>query len=224
MIVETALKLAGPGAHLVARPRGRVHVYTGSLTRSGRSVPGTARALCRTRTRRLEVVASLRPSSLDLDAPTWGVLCGRCSARLAPLQSRAEQPTTRAGFLATYADTTATDLAIALQLAQTPAEVDAAAHLSLVLFDVAGTLQPVTDRGRAWPALHHLVHDARTRVHGFPESLYRDRERDAVVSAAAREAGAARRKEARADREARVNRLGFAHTHPTGPRRNERRS
>lgn len=207
MIVEKALKLAGPGAHLVRRPGGRIHVYTGRLTRSGRFVPARGRVLCRAYTRRLQVVDEL-PSTLQRRASEAGV-CARCSARLLP-RGRAEQrPSTRAAFLDAYDGTSKADLAFALTMARTPAEVDAAAHLTLALFDVAGTLVPFTDHGREFAPLHRHVLVARGRVHGFPDSLYQSRERAAALSAAGRELAIARRKEARADREARIERLGL---------------
>jgi hypothetical protein len=217
MILEKALTLAGDNAHVVARPTGRLHLYTGPLTRSGRFIPRGARAVCRTRTRRLEVVDDARtPSSLSLETPSRGrLLCARCSARLASRRAEQHPPTTRAAFLAAFRDLTKADVAVALELATTPAEVDAAAHLSLVLFDVAGTLQPFTEHRRQWPALQQLVHRSRVRVHGFPESHYVARERADAQTAAARELAIARRREAKAEREARIARLGVTNAQPT---------
>lgn len=222
MIAEKALRLAGDGAHLVHRPGGRLHVYTGPLTPSGRFVPRSARTVCRTRTRRLEVLGDVGIASLDLGAAERRVVCGRCSVRLCYQQSRAGQPRTRAEWCRTYADLTKGDVAVALELAVTPEEVDAAAHLSLALFDVAGTLATFTDRGRDWPPLHDLVIAARTRVHGYPDSRYTARERDAAQSAAGRELAIARAREAKADREARITRIGVRNVQPT-PRRRPRR-
>lgn len=225
MIVEQALRLAGDAAHMVARPGGRAHVYTGPLTRSGRYVPRSARALCRAHTRRLEVLDGQpqMSSTLDPREPSPRV-CARCSARLA-LRSRGraeQQPTTRSGFLGRYADLTKADVAFALELARTPAEVDAAAHLSLVLFDVAGTVVPFTARGRGWPPLHDLVVTARGRVAGFP-SREGERERLDAISAAAQARRQAERAEVYADRESRIARLGFTNaTAATGGRRGQK--
>jgi len=219
VIPEQALRLAGDHAHLVHRPTGRLHVYTGPLTPSGRYVPRSARTVCRARTRRLEV-ATHRVSSLNLDATLPG-LCRRCSARLESSASRAEQrhtPNTRAEFLAAYRDLDAADLAFALTMATTPAEVDAAAHLTLALFDVAGTLAGFTDHGRNWRPLHAHVVDARTRVHGYPDSHYRAMERADAQTAAARDQAVARRREIHADNEARIARLGIATAKPARPR------
>lgn len=70
-------------------------------------------------------------------------------------------------YQSAYAGTTRADLAVALELAETPAEVDQAAHLSLCLFGVKGTLEDFTEHGREWQSLHLTTFDARHRVHGF---------------------------------------------------------
>lgn len=210
MIAAKALRLAGPGARLVARPgRDVAHVYTGPLTPSGRFVPRSARTVCRAHTRRLSVLE--QPSPCSMTGSGVGRVCARCSACLlrSPRAVRQAEPHTAAGFRAMYADLDQADVAAALLMATTPAEADAAAHLSLALFGVADTLHLVTARGRTWPPLAQLVHQARERVHGFPESLYVARDRADAQTAAAREVGIARAKEIRADREARIERLGF---------------
>jgi hypothetical protein len=119
-------------------------------------------------------------------------------------------PRSRAEFVQAYVGMEKADLAIALEMASTPAEVDAAAHLTLVLFDVAGAAVPFTDdRGRAWPALHRLVMDARGRVHGFPDSSYQSIEDGQKLGEEARREAIRRRREIYTEREARIARIGF---------------
>lgn len=115
---------------------------------------------------------------------------------------RANKPhRSRSEWLSACDGMTRADVAIALEFAQTPDEVDAAAHLSLLLFTVAGCNDPFTERGRTWPALHRLVNQARGRVRGFPESMAQLAEQHRLMSEAAT---AQRRREAR---EARAERL-----------------
>jgi hypothetical protein len=123
---------------------------------------------------------------------------------------------TRDGFRHMYRDTTKADVAFALEVATTPAEVDAAAHLTLVLFGVPGAAVPFTDdRGRAWPALHQLVMDARGRVHGFPESTYQSVEDGQALGAEARRQAIRRRRDIYAEREAVIARVGISNAKPT---------
>lgn len=126
----------------------------------------------------------------------------------------ATQLRSRDAFRHEYQDTTRADVALMLEVASTPGEVDAAAHLSLVLFGVAGALQRFTEHDRDWPPLQELIHEARHRVDGFPTSLRESAERMNQISAAA----AARRHTdavaARQDREARIKRLGISHVKP----------
>lgn len=163
VIVERALTLAGPDAVLVSRPRGVPHVYVGPLTPSGRLVPRAGRAVCRARTRRLTVLPSERRSSLDPCGPSR--VCARCSACLSR-DGQAEPLTSRAAYLEEHSGATKADVAFALELATTVAEVDAAAHLSLVLFGVAGCNDGFAEHGRTWLSLHQLVVAARGRVGG----------------------------------------------------------
>jgi hypothetical protein len=119
LIVEKALKVAGPGSVLAARPAGVAHVYTGPLTPSGRFIPRTGQTVCRARTRRLHVVAipprwsSLLPEAAD-QLPR---LCARCSTCLArrrtfarprrwtPRPGRSSSPSPADQYRAAYADT-----------------------------------------------------------------------------------------------------------------------
>ncbi|HET6917335.1 MAG TPA: hypothetical protein VFH56_14675, partial [Acidimicrobiales bacterium] len=83
MNTETALRLAGPGSHLAARPHGVLHVVpAGPLTPSGRFIPRSSRTVCRARHRRLTVVE--HPPVLD-DGQPGRRLCALCSARLGTL-------------------------------------------------------------------------------------------------------------------------------------------
>lgn len=190
MIHEKALRLAGPDAHLVARPRGVLHVYTGPLTACAH-VPRARRPLCRARTRQLSVVQV--HSSLAMVSNSCRRMCVRCTARLTRDSGRAvHQPLrTRRDYLQAHAHTTAHDLVFALKVAETPAEVDAAAHLTLALFDVPKAARPNPTTGRS---LTDEVRAARTRVHGWPESVYRSAERLNDLSVAAADARKARRK------------------------------
>lgn len=120
----------------------------------------------------------------------------------------------RAEFLAMYDGTTKADVAFALKAAATPDEVTAAAHLSLLLFGVAGTQARFTEHSRIWPPLHDLVVAARTRVEGYPEARYAAIARAEAQTAAAREAAIARRREIRAENEARIARLGITNAKP----------
>lgn len=212
MIAEQALTLAGDGAHLVARPGGPLHVYTGPLTPSGRCVPRAARPACRARTRRLYVVTP--PSSSLCPGFVVRRLCARCSAHLSSGQVGRAHPTTRGGWRDLLAGVTAEDLAFALLLAVSPAEVDAAAHACLLLHGVAGCRAPVRRRdGTVWPSLEQLTHEARTRVVGFPAETYEAGTRlrqvleDGLAAAARNEQGYI--DDARSDRERRIAAVGF---------------
>lgn len=223
MIPETALAIAGDHAHLVARPSGVTHVYAGPLTPSGRFAPRAARPVCRTHTRQLHVLPSLeRRSSLDARAANRHRLCVRCTARLDRDRDRSRRatktPCSRAAALELYAGTGREDVAFALNLAASPAEVDAAAWLSLLLFGVAGCRVPFTARGRTWASLHDLVCRARTRVDGYPEEVRRRAEAHDRLSLDARDQRIRDAREVRQDRERRIERLGINNAEPE-PRR-----
>lgn len=214
MIVETALRIAGTGSHLVhvARPTGVLHIYTGRLTPSGRYVPRTGRTACRAHTRRLSV-AMRRGSSLAGETEGARRLCARCSACLATTaaETRQAEPTTRHECRARFAGTTPADVALALEFSTTAAEVDAAAHLSLVLFGHAGCTTPVhLPDGRTLPPLHQLVKRHRGR---FVERSAADVAFDELVRS-----GYAQRKaeriQAKHEREARIQRLGMNNAKP----------
>lgn len=212
VIVERALALAGPDAVLASRPRGVPHVYVGPLTPSGRQVPRAGRTVCRARTRRLTVIPSERRSSLDPCGPSR--VCARCSACLSR-DGQAEPLTSRAAYLEEYSGATKADVAFALELAATVAEVDAAAHLSLVLFGVAGCNDGFTEHGRDWVSLHQLVFRHRGRVGAFntPEAIAAA-DRDRIASENAAQQRASERKQMWREREDRIARLGFNNAVP----------
>lgn len=210
MIPAKALRLAGDGAVLASRPRGVMHVYTGPLTPSGRYVPRGGRTACRAHTRRLHVIAApTSPVAMTVPGDEPNRVCAHCSARLLTAHSgRVEHPIHRDQWRALYADTSKADLAFALAAAETPAEVDAVAHLSLLLFEVAGCSVPFTDRGRT-ASLLDLVAAARTRVDGWPAER---RNASVRFNDALDDARARRRSQAiaaREERDRRIAQLGF---------------
>lgn len=225
VIPETALTIAGPGAVLVTRGTGVAHVYTGPLTPSGQYTPRSGRTVCRVRTRQLRVIPPAeRRSSLDDHAAALPRMCARCTACLARARDRARQvtsstPRSREQQRQLHAETTKADVAFALELATTPAEVDAAAWVSLLLFGVAGTRVPFTEHDRDYPALHDLVCRARARVGGYPDAPIQER---ADRSAAATAQRAAERRQMHADREERIARLGMNVAEPVGRRARRR--
>ena len=161
MIHEKALALAGDNAHLVARPRGVLHVYTGRLTPRAH-VPRAARPMCRARTRQLAVVQVCSSLAAVGTSSTARRLCARCTACLTrDSRQTVHQLRTRLEYQAAHRRTTAHDVVFALRAAETPDEVDAAAHLTLVLFDYRATTVPNPATGRS---LLDEVQAARTRV------------------------------------------------------------
>jgi len=117
-------------------------------------------------------------------------------------------------YQALYAGTSKADLAFALELATTPAEVDQAAHIGLVMFDVAGTMRPFDEHGRTWPSLHHCVMRARHRVDGFAPQARATSERLNALSEEARDRAARQRAADRRERDARIERIGFTNAYP----------
>lgn len=127
---------------------------------------------------------------------------------------------TRDEFLRAHTSTTRADVAFALELAETPVEVDQAAHLSLVLFDVSGCQQPFVERDRSWMSLHQLVIAARTRVHGYPEISAELRTHIANTAEQARRAQIRQRNEITVERERRIAAAGgFNNAKPIRPNR-----
>ncbi len=116
----------------------------------------------------------------------------------------------RAEYKAAHAATTHADVAFALAIANTPDEVDAAAHLSLIVTDVAGTLTPFTERGREYQPLHQLVALARHRVNGLHGTTNADMNYALDDYAErGRQIRRAELKAIRAARDARIERIGF---------------
>lgn len=222
MIPETALTTAGPDAQLVARPAGVAHIYTGPLTPSGRHVPRSARTVCRARTRQLHVLTlPERWTSLDSTSASPR-MCARCTARLDRDRDRSRRATslcTRHAAIEACAGTTKADIGFALQVANTPAEVDAAAWLSLLLFEAAGCTDGFVQHGRSWDSLHTLVAAARRRVGGYPDR-YRDQgDRSNAIALSVREIRKAENKAAWEERQNRIRRLGINIAEPPRGRR-----
>jgi hypothetical protein len=104
------------GAVLAARPSGRVHVYAGALTASGRYVPRASRVLCGATTRRLSVVptATLSPRRR---------VCKRCSRLLGvPGTGSSAHPRTREEWVTAFTGLTVADLHQAAVWCRTVAE------------------------------------------------------------------------------------------------------
>lgn len=193
MILEAALRAAGPDAHLVATRRGVLHVYTGPL---GAGVPQ-----CRTRAHWLTEVHLPRGwSSLAPDKPSTARLCARCSASLTSRLGEAEQPRSREEYKTAFARLTPFDLVLAARAAVDLEELDQVAHLSLVLFDHTGCMQPVErPDGHLVKPLHHQLIRHRTRLGGFPDMAAQAERHDALSAAAAEQS----RRERKADRQQR---------------------
>lgn len=181
MSPAVALRLT-PGACLVARPTGVLHLYRGPLTPTG-CVPKRNRSLCRARTGRLHVQV--------IDG-AGKRMCTRCTARLAPQST----PVTRDEFRARFAHVTTNDLLAELNAATTADEVDTAAHLSLLL------CAPEEAR-----ELHKVVGYHRIRVSG--EELTAIDRHLRVHGEVARNARRAEREEIYRQSQARIERLGF---------------
>lgn len=185
MIVETALALAGSGSVLAARPTGVAHVVApGPLTPGGGFIPRARRPVCRARTRRLTVLdLPARWSSLH---PTSALprLCARCSARLDRSRGNPRPgtgaPTCRAehrplitvnDYRAAHADTTDADLHFAALCAETPDELTAVAHASLVVLGHRGCTRPVSlPGGRIGKPLHQLLTTLRRLIDPDPQT------------------------------------------------------
>lgn len=220
MIVETALVAAGPGSCLVGRPRsGVAHVYTGRLSRTGRHVPPAGRPVCGARTRRLSLV-TLPPGWSTLSAvPLSRRLCARCSVclslRRASLSAATGSPAggpsttplpTRDQYAAQLGHLTRVDLWLALAFATTPAEVDVAAHASLLLFGHQACAKPVRLPSGRWArSLHDQVTDTRRRVDLDRSAA--DRAHGQALSDALTESNDTRRREAIENRKKKVEAL-----------------
>lgn len=199
MIAVIALRFAGPGARLGARPGGVPHVVpAGPTTPTGRFLPRAVRPVCRARTRRLSVVPVDTTTGLHR-------VCARCAVSLRKGKAReAAHLTTRSAYRARFAGVTGRQLVAALNDATTETDVDEAAHLTLLLYGVAGCRQPDPRTGRS---LHD--HVTRTRRRFLPAD-----DRLAELRADAEHQRRARRQEIHEDREARIARLGIRNAKP----------
>lgn len=213
MIHEKALALAGPGALLVARPAGVAHVYTGPLTPSGRYAAAAGQTVCRARTRRLTVLPE-RPSSLAPRETGSPRLCARCSARLASCKGvnarRAEPPCIhRSHYRRRYAALTLRDLWAQAVMAETLDELEAVAHLSLVLHGHAACDRPmpVSHEGYHAASFTELLGNLRERLAGYPNAHLGEEFRALVESSYAQ--AKAERHAAWQEREAAIRHLGF---------------
>ena len=153
---------ATPGAHLVSRPQGVVHVYTGPLTPSNRFVPRHGSTACRTRTRRLTVLDL--PSLLVEFATGRRAACAACSARLL-LPGRAGQDT-RAALLARFGHLTPFAVAMYAYLAVTEVEVEWVQWLALLVigFVACRDIPVVAPTGKTTGPLFTHIDRARRRL------------------------------------------------------------
>lgn len=207
MDITAALEIAGPGSHAVTRPRGVPHVYVGTLTPTGR-VPRAARPVCRAHTGTLAVLPERRSSLVD-EEPTQSV-CARCSACLPHrVRRQAESCTSRDDYRSTFAHLTAYALHVLVTTAGDVAELNTAAHLSLVLHGYLGCEEPVqTPAGGQLDPINHVV--GRRRALLDPDPWSRDvAARTADADAAGIEQRRREAREIRADRNDRIHRLGF---------------
>jgi hypothetical protein len=192
VISTTALRLAGPGIHLAARPHGVLHL---TQTPPGRRIPRSGgRAVCHTRTRTLYRVDD--PNPLD---PSSRRLCRRCAAVVLARPAAAQTPpTTRHGWATQYADLTVPDLTVDARMAETADEIDRVQYLTLLLHGPAGltTVRP------------HIA-AARTRVGCWDPDVVKHhaRVREAVEHCARTAKG--NRKTLYDAREAAIARLGY---------------
>ena len=150
----------------------------------------------------------MNPPTVNQDAPL-PASDGQPSACPLHTSLLGGQAETRDEYLQLFAGTTPADVAFAIKAAQCPCELDAAGHLSLVLFGVAATRKPFTERGRVWPSLVSLLSWARGRLGGLDPTAYRlkDLENQAREEATARRRSASRA--ARDEREERIRQLGY---------------
>lgn len=189
---------------LVARPRGVLHAYTGSLTPSGRSVPRAGRTACHAHTRTLTVV--------PLAAVGTRRVCLRCTARLTQLGcGEAGHPQTRDQVLASYDGVTAFDLAVDAWRAETLDDVERLEWLALLIvgYPACSSEPVVAPSGKTNPPLDVLIARARTRLGGTRDPLAWTRASVAADEENTRAAAKTRRGENWRDREARIERLGY---------------
>lgn len=155
MTPATACRLAGPGARIVTRRRGVLHVYVGPTTPSGQFVPRRHRTVCRTHTGQLRV--------LGTDTSPGGKrMCLRCSACLAPRSGQAEL-STREEWQARFAHVTFEQLITEAVTATDLATLDTVGHLSLLLFGHRPCNRPIADTASRAP-LHDILGGRRQQL------------------------------------------------------------
>lgn len=196
MSVHPSLLVARMHGVLVTRPHSDVfHVYSGTLTPSGRCVPRAARTVCTARTRRLSV-AVRSGAAVDLAGRR---MCARCSARLFAIARRAEQPISRDDCLAFYRGITLADLVVAIALATSVDETHAIGFVLGLLFGPAPVRRPAEFGGRqALFDVHtellrvrrHLRNTERSpeEIEAAARKREADLERDAQILAGRRQA------------------------------------
>lgn len=214
MIAERALAIAGPDARLVGRPTSDVaHVHVGPLSPSGRYVPLSGRAVCRSRTRQLTVLPERR-SSLTPPEPGSRRVCARCSARLSSCSKgvngrRAEPCTHRTDYSSRYGHLTRRDFWAQAVMAETLTELEHVAHLSLVVLGHAecDLPLPVHHEGIDGASLTELLGRLRERLADYP-NRHLGEAFTALVESGYAQAKAQRQATWR-EREERIRRVGF---------------
>lgn len=142
------------GGHLVGRPSGVAHIYSGPLTPSGRFVPSKAATVCRAATRRLTVLegaAALGPGRR---------VCRRCQVLLPPALGveTGKQLATRDEWAAAYAHLTISDLVLAAAWCRTVEETHQVGYVTTLVHGPQPFRQPaVGAEGRDLFDLHARV-------------------------------------------------------------------
>lgn len=136
------------GAHLVARPRGVVHLApAGPLTPSGSALPRSARTVCRGRTGRLYVFTS-GVSGVQASGRRF---CRRCTASLpVSLGSGVERLQARADDESAYGHLTIEDFTTAAAWCRTVAETHQVGRIALVVHGSSPTRQPADQSSPAY--------------------------------------------------------------------------
>lgn len=195
---------AGVGTHLVARPNGVLHAYSGPLTPSGRRVPRSGRAACNVRARTL--------SAVSLPAVQSRRVCGRCAARFTASPTCEPGSLPRSEARALYADVTPFDLAVDAWRAETVADVERLEWVALLVVGLPGLKRDpvIAPSGKQSPPLDQLIARARLRIAGSRDYLTPTARAAAAENEhQAREAARLGRNAGWRDREDRIARLGI---------------
>lgn len=158
------------GAVLTHRPGSRVaHLYSGSLTPSGRWVPRAGRAACHQHTRRLSVLPEPGVSlGLEQVLTDGRRMCRRCMAVIPAALgcTTARDLVDRQDLAKVYASLTPADVALAGRWAVTSSESHQVSRLALILFGP----KPLTRRSQRTPAqveliaMHAAIQDRRRHL------------------------------------------------------------